>query len=115
MVMNISALGDGGERRFMGFRNIIKITAVTHQVLDFRIDIVSTVAELFTGINDRGNLHAADIADFVGFGHHGGSGPGDKSNLSLLHIITRYVSGHRLPLIATHDRELHLRKAFCHF
>ncbi len=61
--MDVGALRDRGQRRFLGLGDIVEITGVVLGIFDVRIDRLRAVTEFLAGVDDRGNLQPADVAD----------------------------------------------------
>src|ERR1700733_647932 len=108
--MNVSALRDGGERRFLRFGDVVKIAGVVLEILDVGVDVFCAVTEFLASIDDRGNFEAADIADGAVLGQHGRSGTGSESDLCLLDVIAGNIR-QGLAFVAADDGEFHLREA----
>ena len=109
VVVDVGALGDRGEGRLLGFGDVVEVAGVVLDVLDVRVDGLRAFAEFLAGIDDRRNLHAADIAHAAGLGEHRRGRAGDEGDLGLLHVVAGDVR-QRIGLVAADDRELGARK-----
>jgi hypothetical protein len=54
VVVDIGALGDGGQRGLLGLGDVVEIAGVVLEVLDLRVDVGRALAELLAGVDDGG-------------------------------------------------------------
>ena len=111
VVVDVGALGDRRQRRFLGLGDVVEVAGVALEVLDLGVDVLGAVAELDAGVLDRRDLETTDVGDAAGLRQHGRRRTGHEGDLGLAHVVARHVVRLLRVGIAADDRELHLGEA----
>ena len=114
VVVDVGALGDGGQGRLLGLGDVVEVAGIALEVLDLGIDESRAVAELDAGVLDGRDLEAADIGHAAGLGQHGGRRAGGEGDLGLTHVVARDIVGLLGIGVAADDGEFHLGEARRH-